>query len=46
MTETRTDAGPEALRRRAVAALTAARERTALLTSCVEDGNSPPSTPR
>ncbi|APE25527.1 MULTISPECIES: ergothioneine biosynthesis protein EgtB [Streptomyces] len=38
MTETRTDAGPEALRRRAVAALTAARERTALLTSCVEDG--------
>ncbi|WP_309052443.1 ergothioneine biosynthesis protein EgtB [Streptomyces sp.] len=31
-------AGPEALRRRAVDALTAARERTALLTSCVEDG--------
>ncbi|SCE24670.1 iron(II)-dependent oxidoreductase, partial [Streptomyces sp. IgraMP-1] len=29
-------AGPEALRQRALAALLAARERTALLTDCVE----------
>ncbi|MFB7453201.1 ergothioneine biosynthesis protein EgtB [Streptomyces sp. NPDC056194] len=35
MTETGT--GPEALRRRALDALTTARERTALLTSCVEE---------
>ncbi|MFF2305324.1 ergothioneine biosynthesis protein EgtB [Streptomyces sp. NPDC058128] len=38
MTETRTELDPEALRRRALDALTAARARTALLTSCVEDG--------
>ncbi|MDX2561915.1 ergothioneine biosynthesis protein EgtB [Streptomyces sp. TX20-6-3] len=38
MTETRTELGPEALRRHALDALTAARARTALLTSCVEDG--------
>ncbi|MFF9065545.1 ergothioneine biosynthesis protein EgtB [Streptomyces sp. NPDC014891] len=38
MTETRTERDPEALRRRALEALTAARARTALLTSCVEDG--------
>ncbi|WP_406064754.1 ergothioneine biosynthesis protein EgtB [Streptomyces sp. NBC_01077] len=38
MTETRTELGPEALRRHALEALTAARARTALLTSCVEDG--------
>ncbi|WP_328941134.1 ergothioneine biosynthesis protein EgtB [Streptomyces sp. NBC_00250] len=38
MTETRTELGPEALRRKALEALTAARARTALLTSCVEDG--------
>ncbi|MFF3837565.1 ergothioneine biosynthesis protein EgtB [Streptomyces sp. NPDC001930] len=37
MTETRTALGPEALRRHALDALTAARARTALLTSCVED---------
>ncbi|HET6859304.1 MAG TPA: ergothioneine biosynthesis protein EgtB, partial [Streptomyces sp.] len=30
--------GPEALRARAVDALLAARERTAVLTSCVDDG--------
>ncbi|WP_395366083.1 ergothioneine biosynthesis protein EgtB [Streptomyces sp. YH02] len=38
MTETRTELDAEALRRHALDALTAARARTALLTSCVEDG--------
>ncbi|MER5308445.1 ergothioneine biosynthesis protein EgtB [Streptomyces sp. NPDC002773] len=38
-TGTGTGLDPEALRRRAVDALTAARERTALLTSCVGDGD-------
>ncbi|MFF0473604.1 ergothioneine biosynthesis protein EgtB [Streptomyces sp. NPDC004284] len=38
MTATGTGADPEVLRRRALDALTAARDRTALLTSCVEDG--------
>ncbi|MGW2304156.1 ergothioneine biosynthesis protein EgtB [Streptomyces sp. NPDC001809] len=37
MTETRTGRDPDALRRHALDALTAARARTALLTSCVED---------
>ncbi|MYS10619.1 ergothioneine biosynthesis protein EgtB [Streptomyces sp. SID6041] len=37
MTETRTERDPDALRRHALEALTAARARTALLTSCVED---------
>ncbi|MFF3608232.1 ergothioneine biosynthesis protein EgtB [Streptomyces sp. NPDC002463] len=37
MTATETGTGPEALRRRALDALTTARERTALLTSCVEE---------
>ncbi|MFF5287098.1 ergothioneine biosynthesis protein EgtB [Streptomyces sp. NPDC012756] len=37
MTATETGTGPEALRRRAFDALTTARERTALLTSCVEE---------
>ncbi|WP_426367499.1 ergothioneine biosynthesis protein EgtB [Streptomyces sp. E-08] len=38
MTVTGAGADPEALRRRALDALSTARERTALLTSCVEDG--------
>ncbi|MCB8901767.1 MULTISPECIES: ergothioneine biosynthesis protein EgtB [unclassified Streptomyces] len=38
MTETRTELGPDALRRHALDALTAARARSELLTSCVEDG--------
>ncbi|MCZ0982239.1 ergothioneine biosynthesis protein EgtB [Streptomyces diastatochromogenes] len=38
MTATGTGADPESLRRRALDALTVARDRTALLTSCVEDG--------
>ncbi|MFF1510928.1 ergothioneine biosynthesis protein EgtB [Streptomyces sp. NPDC058326] len=38
MTTTGTGLDPEALRRRALDALTVARARTALLTSCVEDG--------
>ncbi|MEK9520746.1 ergothioneine biosynthesis protein EgtB [Streptomyces venezuelae] len=37
MTETRTERDPDALRRHALESLTAARARTALLTSCVED---------
>ncbi|WP_435972867.1 ergothioneine biosynthesis protein EgtB [Streptomyces sp. Qhu_M48] len=37
-TETGPRNDPEALRRRALEALTVARDRTALLTSCVEDG--------
>lgn len=39
MTVTGTGLDPEALRRRALDALTVARARTALLTSCVEDGD-------
>ncbi|MFE6060034.1 ergothioneine biosynthesis protein EgtB [Streptomyces sp. NPDC056431] len=38
MTETRTELGPDALRRHALDALTAARARSELLTSCVDDG--------
>lgn len=37
-TETAPRTDPEALRRRALEALTVARDRTALLTSCVDDG--------